>query len=51
MFENTAITIFPSNRPLFKDTIALESLTKVQLPSVCVLNLVKQVCKWNLLVN
>lgn len=45
MFENIAITIFPLNRPLCKDIIPLQRLTKEWLESICVLNLVKQVYK------
>lgn len=45
MFENIAITIFPLNRPLCKDMIPLQRLTKEWLGSICMLNLVKQVYK------
>jgi len=45
MFENTAITIFPLNRPLCKDIIPWQRLTKEWLESVCMLNLEKQVYK------
>lgn len=44
-FENIAITTFPLNRPLCKDIIPLQRLTKEWLESIYVLNLVKQVYK------
>lgn len=43
MFENIAITRFPLNRPLCKDRIPWQRLTKEWLESICVLNLVRRV--------
>lgn len=45
MFENTAITIFPLNRPLCKDRIPLQRLSKEWPEPACMLSLVQQACE------